>query len=134
MANALKVLGLFAMMATAAFALAETFQVPAAQVDAQKVYYGSTDSFEKPASIDYQAVLRATPEYAEVRDKKVESGTARYWILLSKASDHAARAISAVGRESEYDLIVAAGYLEGLEPPIATEDITTVVVAKLGDL
>lgn len=120
------------MVAVAAMAYAGTYSVPSDKVDPQKVYFGSVQQFGKPGSVDYQAVLRATPEFVELREKKLESGTAKYWILLSKASDHAARAIATVGQDTDYDLIVAAGYLESLEPPIASDDITKQVVATFG--
>jgi len=41
------------------------------------------------------------------------------------------KAIGDVGSETEYDLIVLKGYLEGLNPPITAEDITQLALAKL---
>ncbi len=79
--------------------------------------------------MDYVAVVSATEDYKQAR--KVESGTARYWILVSKANEVAIRAISAVGSETDYDFIVIKGYLESLDPPIETEDITELALAKL---
>jgi len=111
---------------------ASTYSIPAEKIDAQKVYFGSAKGFDKPGDIDYESVIRATPEFGEVVKKKIEPGTGKYWILLSQASDRAVKAISEVGQETGYDFIAAQGYLSGLEPPIPAEDITQLVLDKLG--
>jgi hypothetical protein len=108
-----------------------TYSIPADKIDAQKLYFGNAASFTKPGNVDYEAIIKATPEYDEVKKKKVEVGTGKYWILLSQASDRAVRAISEVGQETGYDLIAAQGYLGSLVPPIPADDITPLVLAKL---
>ncbi len=124
------VLGLAAFAVFMAF-VADAHTIPPEKVDSQKVFWGTPNSFEKPGKVDYRAVVMATPEFASIRKKKIRSGTAKYWILISKASDHAVRLISQVGREGQYDLIAAKGYLAGLEPPIEAEDTTKLVLTKL---
>ncbi len=116
-------------VALALGAVAESMSIPPEAVDDQKIFWGTASRFEKPGSVDYVAVVSATDEYKQAR--KIESGTARYWILVSKANESAIRAISAVGSETDYDLIVVKGYLEGLDTPISTEDITELALAKL---
>ena len=118
------------MVAAQGMALASTYSIPNDKIDVQKVYYGSADGFDKAGKVDYEAIIRATPEYKEVKKKKVRRGTGKYWILLSKASDRAVRAIAEVGHESEYDLVTAEGFLSGLDPAIPSEDITGLVLAK----
>jgi len=108
-----------------------TYSIPADKIEVQKLYFGNASSFTKPGHVDYEAIIKATPEYDEVKKKKVEVGTGKYWILLSQASDRAVRAISEVGQEAGYDLIAALGYLGSLEPPIPADDITQLVLAKL---
>jgi len=117
----------FAASAVAAGA----YSIPADKLDVQKVYWGSAESFEKAAKVNYEAVVRATPEYEEIKKKKIESGTAKYWIQLSMASDRAVRVISQVGQETDYDLIAASGYLGSLEPPIPADDITDMILKKI---
>ena len=117
------------VLCAAAFAPADA--IPADKVDPQQIYYGSPDSFEKPGKVDFKAVVKATPEYAEIIEKNVERGTARFWILMSQASDRAVSVIAEVGKESEYDLIAAAGYLGSLDPPIAADDVTALVLEVL---
>ena len=105
--------------------------IAAEQIDEQQIYYGSAKSFEKAASVDYTAVVKATPEYAEIKKKKIDSSSARYWILMSNASEHAVQMISQVGEETDHDLIVAIGYLGKISPPLAAEDVTGKVLEKL---
>lgn len=113
--------------------VAEAYSIPADKVDSQKIYWGSAAKFEKPAEVSYEAVVRATPEFEEIRRKKVERGTAKFWILMSQASEHAVRLIAEVGRETDYDLISAQGYLGELDPPVEADDITELVLARLDD-
>lgn len=114
-------------------AAAQPYTIPADKLDDQKVFWGSAASFEKPGEVDYTAVVKATPEYASIKKNKIKSGTAKYWILISKASDHAVRVIADVGEKSEYDLVAAKDYLGGLEPPIPATDLTKMVLEKLSD-
>lgn len=101
------------------------------QQDVQKIFYGAPDAFEKPASVNYQDIVKATPEYSSIKKKKIVSGSAKYWILISKASERAQKLIKEVGEETSYDLIVADGYLESIEPAIPSEDVTDLVLEKL---
>ena len=110
-------------------AMAESMSIPPEAVDDQRIFWGTASSFEKPGSVDYNAVVSATTEYKEA--VKAEKNTAQYWLFISKANDRAIRAISSVGSETDFDLIVLKGYLEGLTPPIATKDITELALAKL---
>jgi hypothetical protein len=107
------------------------YSIPAEQLEASKVYYGSANDFENPAKIQYESIIKATPEYDEVRTEKIARGTGRYWVLLSKAADRANRAIQHVGDETEYDLIALSGYLSGLEPAIEADDITDMVIEAM---
>lgn len=115
---------------TAAFsAVAHT--IPADKVDAQKIFFGKAESFDAPARVNYQKVVKATPEYSSIKKKKIVSGSAKYWILISKASERAQRLIKEVGEESSYDLIAADGYLDTMEPAIEADDVTELVLEKL---
>ena len=111
--------------------VAETYSIPPEKVDVKKIYWGSAASFEKPAHVDYEQVVRATPEYESIRKNKIETGTARYWILMSQASDHTIRLINEIGKETDYDFIAASAYMASLEPPIEADDVTELVLKKL---
>lgn len=105
--------------------------IPDAQVDPSRVYYGSTGGFDKPAEVDSEAAIQATPEYQEILKKKLDSGTGKYWILISEATDRVHRAISDVGKVHEYDLITEKGYLGKLDPPVSCDDITARVLEAI---
>lgn len=105
--------------------------IPAEKQDVQKIFYGAPDEFEKPARVNYQDVVKATPEYSSIKKKKIVSGSAKYWILIRQASERAQKLIKEVGEETTFDLIVADGYLESLEPAIPAEDVTALVLEKL---
>jgi len=107
------------------------YSIPSDQVDARKLYWGSPDAFEKPGEIDLQKVIAETPEYKEIKKKKIERGTGKYWILMSQASERALKAVAAYGKATEYDLIAASGYLETLEPAIPADDVTKAVTKAL---
>lgn len=112
-------------------ASASTYSIPSNNVETQKIYWGTASGFDKPAEIDFEKVVKATPEYQEIKKKKVEQGTGKYWILFSQASDRAVRAVSEVGEETPYDLVAAAGYLGSLEPAIPADDITKQVIKHM---
>lgn len=114
--------------------LASTYSIPPEKIDVQKVYLGVASGFEKAAKVDYESVIKATPEYSEVKRKHIEPGTGKYWILLSQASNRAVRAISDVGQQTGYDFIAAQAYLGGLEPSIPSEDITPLVLDRVKDV
>lgn len=101
------------------------------QLDSTKVYCGAAKGFDVAAEVDMNKVLKATPEYSEIKKKKIERGTGEYWILLNKASERALRAIFEVHDETGYDLVAAKGYLGSLNPPIPAQDITQLVVDKI---
>ena len=103
--------------------------VPAESLDEQKVFWGTASKFEKPGSVDYFVLVTATDEYKKAQ--KADKDSARYWIHINRANEQAIKAIGEVGSESDYDLIVLKGYLEGLDPPIATDDVTEMALAKL---
>src|SRR5688572_5581138 len=109
---------LLCLTAIALGASAWGLSIPPEQQDLQKIFFGVADKFEKPARVNYQEIVKATPEYSSIKKKKIVSGSAKYWILISKASERAQQLIKEVGEETDYDLIVADGYLETMEPAI----------------
>jgi len=110
---------------------AGTYTIPPDKMDGQRIYWGNAADFNKPGEVDYEAVIKATPEYAELVKKKIERGTAKFYYLMSQASDHAVRVIVEVGQMREYDLVAAKGYLASLETPIQADDLTTMVLERL---
>jgi hypothetical protein len=105
--------------------------IPDDQIEKSRIYYGSPANFEHPAEVDMDAALQATPEFDEIVRKKVRHGTGKYWILVSVATDRVHRAISQVGRNTDYDLIAEQGYLGDLEPQIECDDVTEAVIDRI---
>ena len=122
---------LFLGVALACTAVAESYSVPADKVNEQKVFWGNPAKFEKPAAVDYKAVVMATDEYKSIKQNKIETGSAKYWILISQASERAVKAVTAVGKESQFDLIVAKGYLESVGLNVQPTDVTNAVLEQL---
>ena len=118
-------------VALACAAVAESYTVPADKVNEQKIFWGNPAKFEKPAFVDYKAVVMATDEYKSIKQNKIETGSAKYWILISQASERAVKAVVAVGKESQYDLIVAKGYLESVGLTVQPADVTNAVLERL---
>ena len=112
-------------------ALVQADSIEKDQIDASQIYYGSPTSFENPAEVDVEAVIAATPEYQKIQKRKIDKGTGKYWILRGQASNRALKAISDVAEETDYDLIAEMGYLGNLEPPVACDDITELVISKV---
>jgi len=120
-----------AVLFVAATASAATYSIPPDQLDQRKIYCGKPSGFNKPGEVDYQAVIKATPEYAKIKKEKIQRGSGRYWLLVSKASDRVDRAIRKVGSSTEYDLIAKKGYLGGLNPAVPSDDITRLVIETM---
>lgn len=110
---------------------AGTYTIPTEKVDQQKIFWGDAGSFDKPGEVSYADIIKATPEFEELRRKRIESGSARYYHLMTQASERAVRAIIEVGRSSEFDLVAMKGYLATLEEPIEAADLTELVLRRL---
>ncbi|MDZ4861703.1 MAG: hypothetical protein SGI88_22240 [Candidatus Hydrogenedentes bacterium] len=123
-------LAMMVVMTTTA-ALAQMYAIPVDQVDSKKVFWGAVTGFEKAGEVDYDAILRSTPELRELKRDKIERGTGKYWILMSQASDRSTRAIADIGQGTDYDLIALQGYLATLTPAIPADDLTKVVLERL---
>lgn len=110
---------------------AERYSVSSGQLDSTKIYMGSAARFSKPAEVDFQRVFEATPEHQEIKRKKIERGTGKYWLLASQGTDHAIKAIAQVAKDARYDFVAAEGCLAALKPPIPADDITDLVVEAI---
>lgn len=107
------------------------YSIPDDELDSGHIYMGNPGDFVSPAEVDYNAVVYATAEYAEIEAEKLERGSGKYWILLSQASDKALNAISKAAASGDYDLIAEKGYLGSLSTPVNCPDITESVIEQL---
>ncbi len=108
------------------------FAIPDDKIDEQKIFWGNAKSFEKPGEVDYKRIVRAMPEYKVLKKKRIKAGSAKYWLQISAASNHAVRLISEVGCENKYDLIVSVGYLKAAGLDMQADNLTGQVLEKLG--
>ncbi len=101
------------------------------EIDPQKVFYGDPGSFEKAAEVDLREAVRATPEYAEIERRNLDTGTGSYWLQIERASNRSLKVVIDIGQESEFDLIVEKGHLAEVDEDIPVEDITEKVVSYI---
>lgn len=105
--------------------------IPADQLSIGSIYIGSAKEFSKPAEIEYQTLVKATPEYQLIDKKKIPSGSGKYWILQAKAGDRVIRISNLVKSEHGYDIVAMSGYLASLTPAIPSVNITKAVEVKI---
>ncbi len=122
-----------ALAVSVSFMAAAAFSIPEDQLDEKKIFFGDSANFDVAGEVDIDEIIKATPEYEEIKKKKIERGTGKYWILLSQATERALEAVGEVGGETDYDLIAAKGYLGDLDPPITSDDVTDSVLEKVED-
>ena len=103
--------------------------IPPDEIQPDQIYYGNAASFASPAEVDMVAIVRATPEFDEIKKKKIPKGTAKYWILRSDGTDRALRAIQQLAEETENDLFANEGYLGSLSSPIECVNLTKMAIA-----
>lgn len=78
-------------------------------VDVSLVYVGNPRLFKKPCVVDADRVYKAIPEYQEILEKNLTDRDVRYHFLMKKASDKFSRAVRALAKDSEYDLVAGTG-------------------------
>jgi len=98
-------------------------------VDPQKIFWGNSQQFSKPAEINLVTLIEKTPEYKKLVNKKLDSSDAKYWILMTQAQERVTKSIVRVARTKQFDLICETGYLGSLG--IETNDITKLVEKDL---
>ncbi len=94
------------------------------------VFCGSASNCTKPATIRYEAVRDATPEWQTIESDGVRKGSARYTLLTARMGQRIKAAADAVAGSEGHDLVVNEGDIEdarGLE----VSDITDQVVQAL---
>ena len=93
-------------------------------VDAAAVYFGNASNFHKPAEVDTNAVWAEIPEYKKILEDDLEAGTARYELLMEKASRRFTDAIRKAARAGKYDLVARSGSVKNVtDVPDLTQDV-----------
>lgn len=118
-------------MCSFSWAVAEPFSLTPEKIDEQKIFWGTAVKFNKPGLVKFDEIVKSTPEFSGIKERKIEPGTAKYWIMLSKASEKAVRVIQEVAQESQFDLIAEYNYWQSINEQIPAEDITQKVLERL---
>ena len=93
-------------------------------VDASAVYFGNASNFHKPAEVDTNAVWAEIPEYKKILEDDLEAGSARYELLMEKASRRFTDAIRKAARAGKYDLVARSGSVKNVaDVPDLTQDV-----------
>lgn len=80
--------------------------------DVSLVYVGNPRLFKKPCVVDADRIYKAIPEYQEIVEKNLTDRDVRYHFLMKKASDKFSRAVRALAKDLEYDLVSGLGSVQ----------------------
>lgn len=94
------------------------------------VLYGVSDSSSRPAVVDYQKLLKQTPEWKTIKSEGVRKGTARYELLLSDADRRIRTLVEEVAEARGHDLVVGQGGIEDARG-LKVADLTSAVAGRL---
>lgn len=71
-----------------------------------KIFYGTyAEKITNPRCFDKAALLSMTPEWKEIKSKKIDKGTGKYWILLSAANDRADKQVNTYTQDAELEFL-----------------------------
>ena len=107
------------------------YSIDQALINEQKIYFGLPTKFYNPAIIDFELAIKSTPEYEKL--SKTDFGTAKYWIILSRATDIVIVNIRKKAIESGFDLVVEKKYWNSLNINISSIDITNSVIETINN-
>lgn len=102
---------------------------PDYEVDKDRVYHGSPDSFKSPATLTRDLVFSEISAYKQIQKEGLNQNHARYWLLLQKANDVFNRVVAKVATDSGHDLVAESGAVrpkeKGTTPP---PDVTQMAI------
>ncbi|MCB9833942.1 MAG: hypothetical protein H6807_15890 [Planctomycetes bacterium] len=124
---------IFAVGATATFALSVGDEPEVKIVNASQVYYPATvkkgDKFSKPAVLVSMTVFDSIDEWKEIKRRKLTKGDAEYHLLLKAANDKFNCALKKVRQASSYDIVAETGAIDCRNCDAA--EITQAVIDQL---
>lgn len=113
-------------------AASPVYTIPQDKIDTQKVYYGDCNgSFTRAAEFDPIRVIENTKQYKKVQKEKIQTGTGKYWILMSQASDSMRKAVGMYMQDHDFDFLASQGYLTKATPEVPVVDVTDDVIKQL---
>ena len=124
------ILALVALFATTPAAMAQVGK--GLQVARKDVLSGNPHQTAAPAEIDLARCIGATPEGQTIESERVERGSARYSILMTKAHERVVRAVAHVAAQKSRDCVVKKGSYRNPEG-LTVLDISDEVIAAIGN-
>lgn len=83
-----------------------TITVTKEEMPEDKIFYGTyAEKITNPHCFDKTVLLGLTPEWKEIKGKKIDKGTGKYWILLSAANDRVDKQINAYTQDAELEFL-----------------------------
>lgn len=114
------------MTAVVAVAFADSYRV----IDRTKVYFGCTDAFSSPATVDSTRLMEVLPPVKTIKEDGVKKDSARWFILTNEANQQFQKALKAVAKEKGHDLIAEVGAVTG--PRVITDITDAAIKAAAG--
>ena len=87
---------------------------------------GSASHCSRPGTIDFQKVMRATPEYKQVNTESIDRDSARYKLLRAEMHERIKRACEAAARAESVDCVARKDDVadpKGLKPVDLTQKV-----------
>ena len=123
-------------LAVAAFLAFGAVSLPAQGVKLTSspiVFGGSASNCTKPATIGYDDVRDATPEWQTIESDGVRKGRARYTLLTARMGQRIKAAADAVAGREGHDLVVNEGDIDDAQG-LEVADITEQVIQALSSV
>ena len=117
------------LLALIAFSLAVSAQGVILREDSM-VLYGSAANCTQPASVDFQKLKKATPEWKTIRSEGVQKGTARYDLLVDDMNRRIKRLCEEVAKATGKDCILCKGDVEN-DRGLEVVDLTSQLLRKI---
>ena len=122
------------LAASLVYTASALFVPPTYEVDKEKVYYGDTESFSKPATLDRDKVFAEISAYKQIENEGLTRKEPRYWILLRKANDVFSKVVAKVAEDDGYDLVAENGSVKKKGREKAAPDLTESAIEAIQEV
>jgi len=90
-------------------------ELKAGTIPEQDIYWGeNSGTIINPRCVDFKLIVQSTEEYQKIIADKLDRSGAKYWILISRASDVAVRKIRDYAEEKKLEFICSKSTLLSL--------------------
>jgi hypothetical protein len=103
-------------------------------VDKDRIYYGNSNNFTRPACLSLKSVFQEIPEYMTIVRKRLTYQDPHYWVLLNAANEVFRKVVRGVASEYKHDLIGEQGSIRSKSEEDVIPDVTHLALLYLKDL